>query len=190
MTETINHQINNTSKKEGLAQFSQLKKIKAKICLGLGLLSLASSLTSCDSFAEHMAQDDFFTGPKDNSPMVLEGQRIFAEQENEATEDPTPLATHEAFEVPATDQRILPGSRVRVIETGGIGLNIRSEAGVDAQLVATAQDGDVFKVVSLAGEKDGYSWVLVKQEVDDGEREIVGYAASDWFQVLKDEPIQ
>jgi len=100
------------------------------------------------------------------------------------------LADHEVFEVPAADQIIRPGSRVEVVETGGYGLNIRAESSVNSNLVTNAADGTVFKVMELAGENDGYHWVLVKSEAKEGEQEIVGYAVTDWFQVLRNEPVQ
>jgi hypothetical protein len=104
----------------------------------------------------------------------------------ENVNDQSVAKTHESFEVPAVDQRILPGSRVQVVETGGDGLNIRTEAGINSNLVKNVPDGTVFKVVELAGEKDGYNWILVKSEGDGS----IGYVATDWLQVLKDGPIQ
>lgn len=186
MTETIDHQIKNEPTKENPKQFPKSTKIKAKILLALGLFGFVSGITGCDAFVEHMAQDDFFTGPKDNSPAVLEGQRIFAEQQAEQSSTLETLVPHDSFEVPAANQRILPGSRVEVVATGGDGLNIRTEAGINSNLVKNVPDGTVFKVIELAGEKDGYYWILVKSESD----ESIGYVATDWLQVLKDGPVQ
>ncbi len=158
----------------------------------LTMLALLGTTGCSEQWQERWdAQFDPTIGTKD--PLVIRALNIDAQRQAEQAGDITevnPMTTdHEAFEIPATDQRILPGSRVRVVETGVDGLNIRAAVGTDTNLVANIKDGIVFQVIELAGEKDGYSWVLVKSEAKDGEKEIVGYAATDWFQVLRDEPV-
>ena len=102
------------------------------------------------------------------------------------------------FEIPKSDQRILPGSRVQVVETGGLGLNIRTEAGGDSELITTAPEGTAFDVIELV-EENGRTWALVKLETGEGQKEIVGYVATDdgtgpgainYLLVIRDEPIQ
>jgi len=176
-------------KKERPRKFSKSKKIALIVSLSFLGFSLASCQKSLS--AEELRRIE--TGG-DDSPQVQRAYQIYLENKNqenqENTNDNLGLNAPEPFEIPASNQTIRPGSRVRVIETGGYGLNIRSEVGTDANLVTNAGDGTIFKVIEFAGEKDGYHWVLVKSEAQEGELEVVGYAVVDWFQVLNDAPVQ
>jgi len=132
---------------------------------------------------------------RDPNPIVQQSYQIWKEEQRtnnseNQIEDFQPFAHHESFEIPSSEQRILPGSRVQVVETGGLGLNVRAEAGVNSNLLKTAPDGTIFKVIEVVGEKDGYNWVLVKSETTEGQAEIVGYVVTDWLQVVLDQAIQ
>jgi hypothetical protein len=201
MTKYINSEIeqsNQAIQKERKANpLQKLNKVKKFFYAALVGITLAScqSLTAKDQRRIETLGDD--------SPMVQAGYQTYLEgktqdnQEDLIGDQADTILDHETFEVPATDQRILPGSRVQVVETGGIGLNVRSEVGTDSELVTTVPEGTIFKVVELAGEKDGYTWVLVESEDTDSDK-IIGYVAigdssgpnaTRWLVVLKDEPM-
>lgn len=170
------------------AKFVRVKRILYAALIGI-------SLTACQNDLSAQERREMET-LGDTSPMVQQAYDTYLRQNaqnNSGVMSETVqgwTADHETFEVPATDQTIRPGSRVQVFETGGYGLNIRSETGTNSTLVTNAADGTVFKVIELAGEKDGYHWVLVKSEAQEGQNEIVGYAVTDWFQVLRNEPVR
>jgi hypothetical protein len=181
------NQLRKKEKTRRPSKYSRLKQIFIAAFVGFGLAACQRELSA----AERREIETL----GDTSPMVQQGYDTYSRQRAEnnygsMSETVQGIGDHEAFEVPATDQTIRPGSRVQVLETGGYGLNIRSEAGINSDLVTNVPDGTVFKVIELIGEKDGYHWVLVKSEVQEGQREIVGYAVTDWFQVLRNEPVR
>jgi hypothetical protein len=212
MTESLDQNINlnnelneiNSKKSENIQQNNQDKPIekekprkpakfvRVKRILYAALVGI--SLTACQNDLSAQERREMET-LGDTSPIVQQAYdtslRMDAQNNPGDMSATIPgLADHETFEIPATDQTIRPGSRVQVVETGGYGLNIRSETGTNSTLVTNAADGTVFKVIELAGEKDGYHWVLVKSEAQEGQNEIVGYAVTDWFQVLRNEPVR
>lgn len=175
--------------KEKSRQSTKLGKVKKFAYAALVGISLAS----CQSLSSEEQKNLDTLG--DNSPMVATAYQTYLDNKTQnnpenSVENTQGLNEPEAFEVPAVDQTIRPGSRVQVVETGGDGLNIRREAGINSDVVTNAADGTVFKVIELAGEKDGYYWVLVQSEAEEGQDEIIGYAAIDWFQVLREAPIK
>ncbi|KUK84301.1 MAG: hypothetical protein XD98_0015 [Microgenomates bacterium 39_6] len=213
MTESLNSNINlnnkphiiNENKPENITQEHQEDKLapkeKSRKLVKLGKVKrfvyaalVGISLTACQNNLSAQELREMET-LGDTSPMVATAYQTYLNNKTQNNQENTIESTRglnepEAFEVPAVDQTIRPGSRVQVVETGGYGLNIRSEAGTNSNLVTNAADGTVFKVIELAGEKDGYHWVLVKSEAQEGQNEIVGYAVTNWFQVLRNEPVQ
>lgn len=178
---------------------TEIKDRRRAIISLLTLLAFLGATTACSGAWQERWEAQFDPAKYSNDPMVKRGYDIYLQQEAERKETSTntasvnqnnPTTTNEAYEVQTADKIILPGSKVKVVETGNNGLNIRTEAGINSNLVANVQDGKVFTVIELAGEKDGYSWVLVKLEAEEGEKEIIGYAATDWLQVLENEPTQ
>lgn len=66
------------------------------------------------------------------------------------------------------------------VRTDGYGLRIRSNPGLNTEVIKVADDGTRFEIIELAENKDGYRWVLLK-EVDG---DTVGYAATNWLDVI------
>jgi len=186
---TQEHQ-DKSAPKEQHQQLSNWGKVRRFVSAAL----IGISLASCRQTLTNEEQRNLDT-LGDNSPMVATSYKIYLNNEAQNNQTNTPEAVQafnepELFEVPAVDQTIFPGSRVQVFETDGYGLNIRSEAGINSAVVTNAAEGTIFKVIELVGEKDGYQWALVKSEPKEGQNEIVGYAAVDWLQVLREAPIK
>jgi hypothetical protein len=78
-----------------------------------------------------------------------------------------PTATT-AAEPPATGGEIYNGAIVAVSNTGGTGVNMRSIASVDGDIVAVALDGTELTVIGEAEEADGYIWWPVEGEIGSG----------------------
>jgi hypothetical protein len=199
MTENIDLRTNNTSDpsnsqkeirqgaKEKVKKPHKLKKWHKYVSAAF----LGFTLASCAIVENDKALVD--PAERDPNPIVQKNYQLWQQEQRGDTENDNVLdltQRHEPFEIPADDQRIFPDSRVRVTQTAGYGLNIRTDAGIDNDIVANVADGTVFKVIELAGEKDNYNWVLLKSEAQEGEREIVGYAVTDWLQVLREKPVQ
>lgn len=176
--------------KEKSRKLVKLGKVKRFVYAAL----VGISLTACQNNLSAQELREMET-LGDTSPMVATAYQTYLNNQTQNNQENTIESTQglnepEAFEVPAVDQTIRPGSRVQVVETGGDGLNIRREAGINSDVVTNVADGTIFQVIELAGEKDGYHWVLIKSETQEGQKEIVGYAAIDWFQVLREAPIK
>ncbi len=73
---------------------------------------------------------------------------------------------------------IAVGSEVKVINTDGAGLNMRVAAGSNQDLVTTASDGEVLKVLAGPLEADGFKWWQVR----DSENK-VGWVAGEWLEL-------
>ena len=86
------------------------------------------------------------------------------------TTTPTPLVT--LFPTPTTASaaaaagEIGVGVRIKVSGTGNVGLNIRAEAGVNAERVSVAEEGAQLLVVGGPREVDDYTWWFVRDELD------------------------
>lgn len=93
------------------------------------------------------------------------------------TPTPTPTATPT---LPAAPTEIGVGVRVRVAGTGAAGLSIRAAAGVAAERVAIAGEGEVFLIVDGPQSADGLTWWQVRDEANP-QRE--GWAAADYLTV-------
>jgi len=77
---------------------------------------------------------------------------------------------------PTVPTTITKGYRVKVVGTGGAGLNIRVAPGVDKDLVKTVEDGTILMVLEGPIEADDYQWWQVQDESGS-----VGWAASEWL---------
>ena len=122
---------------------------------------------------------------KNSEAGVLAAQAIANENnqirvEPEQSQSLTPEDSSDSyFEVKATNQTIRPGVLVEVANTGGDGLNLRSNTGVQAELITTLPEGTKLQVISVAQETtDNYRWAKVQQTAADGSI-IEGYVAFD-----------
>jgi hypothetical protein len=80
---------------------------------------------------------------------------------------------------PATGGEIYNGAIVAVANTGGTGVNMRSTASVDGEVVTVALDGTEFTVVGEAEEADGFVWWPVDGEAG------TGYIVEDYLTLIQ-----
>jgi len=80
--------------------------------------------------------------------------------------DPTP--TTETTQPPPAGGEIYNGAIVAVANTGGAGVNMRSFASVDGEIVAVVLDGTELTVIGEAEAADGYVWWPVEGESGSG----------------------
>jgi hypothetical protein len=78
---------------------------------------------------------------------------------------PTPTATL-APPTPTAVSGITIGSRVRIVGTGGVGLNLRRDAGLSHDRVDVAGEGEVLIVAGGPREADGLTWWLLRDEAN------------------------
>ena len=100
------------------------------------------------------------------------------------TTTPTPVSAAAPTPTPAS---ILPGSigvgtRVEVIDTGGVGLSIRAEAHTDGERLDVADEGDMLVIVGGPEEADGYTWWLLRDESDVARE---GWAVEDYLSPIE-----
>ena len=79
-----------------------------------------------------------------------------------------PTPTSETTQPPPTGGEIYNGAIVAVANTGGTGVNMRSIASVDGEIVAVVLDGTEMTVIGEAEEADGYVWWPVQGESGSG----------------------
>ena len=96
------------------------------------------------------------------------------------TTTPTPVPAAAPTPTPAS---ILPGTfgigtRVEVIDTGGVGVSIRAEAHTNGERLDVANEGDTLLIVGGPEEADGYTWWFLRDE-SNAARE--GWAVSDYL---------
>lgn len=87
--------------------------------------------------------------------------------------------TQTTAEPPATGGEIYNGAIVAVANTGGAGVNMRSTASVDGEVVTVALDGTEFTVVGEAEEADGFIWWPVEGESG------TGYIVEDYLTLIQ-----
>ena len=95
-------------------------------------------------------------------------------------ETPTPtvvLPVGTATEPPVFAE-IAPGATVEVYNTGGGGLNLRSEASTSGRVVSNVRDGTEFTVLEGPEDANGYAWW--KLEAADGTQ---GWGAANWLRL-------
>jgi hypothetical protein len=68
------------------------------------------------------------------------------------------------------------GSRVKVIDTEGLGLRMRAGPGLAHPTVATLHEGDALEVIAGPESADGFTWWQLRGE------EATGWCAGDWLQ--------
>lgn len=91
---------------------------------------------------------------------------------DEATATPPP-------EGPATGGEIYAGATVAVANTGGTGVNMRSTASVDGEIVTVVLDGTEFTTTGEAEEADGFFWWPVDGEAG------TGYIVADYLILIE-----
>lgn len=74
--------------------------------------------------------------------------------------------------------RISVGSLVRIIDTEGVGLRMRTGPSLEHPTVETLHDGDTLQVIGGPESADGFTWWQLQGE------EAVGWCASDWLRPI------
>jgi hypothetical protein len=89
----------------------------------------------------------------------------------------TPASTATPIPAPPPSDEIVVGGYVKVVDTGGNGLNLRESPGVEKGWLHTALEGSVLKVLDGPRQADGYAWWQLEYEEGKG-----GWGADDWLQ--------
>lgn len=74
------------------------------------------------------------------------------------------------------------GAFVQITGTGGDGLRLRSEPGLEGAILFLALESEVFQVQEGPTQADGYTWWFLVAPYDDSVR---GWAASNFLQVVQ-----
>lgn len=92
---------------------------------------------------------------------------------------PTPTPTLQVTLPPLPSSgEIVPGAFVQINGTGGDGLRLRAEPGLDGAVNYVALESEVFQVQDGPQERDGYTWWLLIAPYD---ATIHGWAASNYL---------
>jgi len=75
------------------------------------------------------------------------------------------------------------GAYVKVTGTGGAGLRMRAEPGLDSQVNFTALDSEVFLVIDGPVEADGYTWWNLEAPYDENRN---GWSAGDFLTPIEE----
>lgn len=125
---------------------------------------------------ETPAPQEEATQPSGTPPIVVEGQTPPA---GEATQPPNGEApTEPSGEVPP-ETGIYNGATVEVVNTGGTGVNVRTQPSTDAEIVSVFLDGTVLTVIGVSIEAEGFVWWPVS---GDG---IEGYVVQEYLALIE-----
>lgn len=98
-----------------------------------------------------------------------------------ATNVPTPEASPTQATMPTPLPGVISvGSLVKIVGTGGDGLRVRSEAGLNGKIVFVAIDNEIFKIKDGPRDIDGYTWWYLVALYDD---KYQGWAVSNYLSV-------
>lgn len=121
--------------------------------------------------------------PKASNPPVYNVTLIPAPTETPVLTTPTLLATATLSDpnvlLPAGTMGF--GAYVRITGTEGLGLRIRSAAGISAGINFLAMDEEVFRVIGGPVDADGYLWWQLEAPYD---KTRSGWAAESYLQVI------
>jgi hypothetical protein len=92
---------------------------------------------------------------------------------------PTPTATSIFF---LPEGVIGVGAYVQVSGTGGVGLRMRAQPGLDGIVAFSALDSEVFLVIDGPIEEDGYQWWLLEAPYDSSR---TGWSAGDFLSPIE-----
>ncbi len=99
--------------------------------------------------------------------------------------DPTPVPTPTATSIFFLPQGVIGvGIYVQVTGTGGSGLRMRGEPGLDGPINFSAMDSEVFLVIDGPVTADGYTWWHLEAPYD---RNRNGWSAADFLTPIKEE---
>lgn len=97
------------------------------------------------------------------------------------TPEVTPTATSDLPPSPPPGE-IGIGAFVQITETGGVGLRLRSEAGLEGSVLILGIEAEVFQVKDGPVERDGYTWWYLVAPYDEARQ---GWAVSNYLGVVQ-----
>ena len=96
---------------------------------------------------------------------------------------PTSLPTPTSNVPPSPEAGSLSvGAYVQISGTGGDGLRIRSEAGLQGQVQALGIEAEVFQITDGPQDADGYTWWYLTAPYEEARR---GWAVANYLQVIQ-----
>jgi hypothetical protein len=98
------------------------------------------------------------------------------------TVTPTVTATALVGQAPGDSAEITIGAFVQIGGTGGTGLRLRSEPGLNGEVLLVGLDSEVFRVDDGPVEVDDYTWWYLVGPFDETRR---GWAVSDYLSVVQ-----
>ena len=130
-------------------------------------------------------------------PMGTTGSSISKTAVMDVIRMPTASAVHQTADatlmgLSSTPQNIstpLPGELgigvvVQVTDTGGDGLRLRDEPGLEGQVLMLGNEAEVFKLVDGPQEFDGYTWWYLVGLYDETRQ---GWGVSDYLKIIEDQ---
>ncbi len=102
-----------------------------------------------------------------------------------------PAPTVSPTQIPTATQPVPPppppgelsaGQYVQITGTGGDGLRVRTDPGLNSQVIFIALESEVFQVEDGPQEADGYTWWYLVAPVDSAHH---GWAVSNYLQVVQ-----
>ncbi len=96
------------------------------------------------------------------------------------TDTPIPIVTTQELEptgIPS-DSTISVGQQIQISGTGGSGLRLRFQAGLNSEVRLLGAEGEIFLVMDGPQEVDGYTWWYLENPQDRNRR---GWAVADYL---------
>ncbi len=158
-------------------KFSNLRRYATPGVI-LSALALAAVFIVAGAFAL------FYTLPEQASELPLTALTWIPGPTNTLlppTAPPPPTSTMTATYAPLASGEMGIGSYVQITGTGGVGLNIRSAAGLSSAIQFLGYDAEVFEVREGPQEADGYTWWYLVTPVDENR---AGWAAADYLSLV------
>jgi hypothetical protein len=109
---------------------------------------------------------------------------IEAPMATSASTQPYPHASLTPSDVPPSppEGEISVGAYVQILDTGGAGLRLRSEPGLDGQVLLLGSEAEVFEVKDGPVEMDGYTWWYLVGPFDETRR---GWAVANYLKLVQ-----
>jgi hypothetical protein len=95
------------------------------------------------------------------------------------TENPTSTTTPPPGTSPGV---IAKGAYIQIVGTGGSGLRVRSEPGLQGEVLFLALEDEVFQVMDGPSEADGYTWWYLVAPYNN---KFSGWAVADYLAVIQ-----
>jgi len=109
---------------------------------------------------------------------------IEAPEATDTSPEPSPLASLAPSEVPPSPPAgaLAVGTYVQILDTGGAGLRLRSEPGLNGQVLLLGSEAEVFEVKDGPVEMDDYTWWYLVGPFDETRH---GWAVANYLTVVQ-----